>query len=264
MRKSILSLMIAFAMIIGFQICTFALTESDIESYQGIFMKDNIFLSIPLYTDWEPGSTAIGVVYQINTPKVDGYGYVNGDFIDTLGELHKQSNKNYYIQGDSGEYRIVFREKSISIYNINGSTNSYTGDYIQVSNAGANMNPSSIWLNIPQRIKVELNGTNLTFDQSPIIINDRVMVPVRTIFEAMGYTVRWSQYNQTATASNGINNITVQINNSTINYTGGTYYCDVVPQIVSGRTLVPIRAIAESAGCSVKWDSADQKVIIIK
>lgn len=115
---------------------------------------------------------------------------------------------------------------------------------------------------INNTIDVTLNGNALTFDQWPIMQNDRVMVPIRAIFEALGYTVDWDQATQTGTATNGDNTITVQVNNAGITYDGGTYWCDVAPKNVSGRILVPIRAISESAGCDVVWNQMMKKVII--
>lgn len=115
---------------------------------------------------------------------------------------------------------------------------------------------------INNTIDVTLNGNALTFDQWPIMQNDRVMVPIRAIFEALGYTVDWHQATQTGTATNGDNTITVQVNNAGITYDGGTYWCDVAPKNVSGRILVPVRAISESAGCDVFWNQTMKKVII--
>lgn len=45
-------------------------------------------------------------------------------------------------------------------------------------------------------IKVTLNGEQIQFDQPPVVINDRTLVPVRAIFEAMGCTVLWDGTNQ--------------------------------------------------------------------
>lgn len=115
---------------------------------------------------------------------------------------------------------------------------------------------------INNTIDVTLNGDALTFDQQPIMDNSRVMVPIRAIFEALGYTVDWDQATQTGTATNGDNTITVQVNNAGITYDSGTYWCDVAPKNVSGRILVPIRAISESAGCDVFWNQTMKKVII--
>lgn len=111
-------------------------------------------------------------------------------------------------------------------------------------------------------IDVTLDDRALTFDQQPIMYNDRVMVPIRAIFEALGYNVDWDQATQTGTATNGFNTITVQVNNAEITYDGGSYLCDVAPKNISGRILVPIRAISESAGCDVFWNQTMKKVII--
>ena len=111
-------------------------------------------------------------------------------------------------------------------------------------------------------ISVVLNGSALTFDQPPIIEHDRTMVPIRAIFEALGYTLDWNGETQTATATNGSNTITVTVGENIITYSGGTYECDVPPINRNGRILVPVRAIAECAGCDVDWDGDTRTVII--
>lgn len=115
---------------------------------------------------------------------------------------------------------------------------------------------------INNTIDVVLNGQALSFDQQPMMDNNRVMVPIRAIFEALGYTVDWDQASQTGTASNGTQTITVQVGNAAITHDGGTYWCDVAPKNVAGRILVPLRAISESAGCQVLWNQTTKKVII--
>ncbi len=115
---------------------------------------------------------------------------------------------------------------------------------------------------INNTIDVVLNGQALSFDQPPMMDNNRVMVPIRAIFEALGYTVDWDQASQTGTASNGAQTITVQVGNAAITHDGGTYWCDVAPKNVFGRILVPLRAISESAGCQVLWNQTTKKVII--
>ncbi len=37
---------------------------------------------------------------------------------------------------------------------------------------------------------------------------------------------------------------------------------DVKPQLVNGRTLVPLRAIAEDSGCVVKWNNNTRTITI--
>ena len=88
-------------------------------------------------------------------------------------------------------------------------------------------------------IQVILDGKSLNFDQPPIMDDNRVMVPIRTMFEALGYTVNWQNSTQTAIANKAGHSIIVQVNNPKITYNGGSYYCDVSPKNLSGRILVP-------------------------
>lgn len=108
-----------------------------------------------------------------------------------------------------------------------------------------------------EKIEVCLEGKILEFDQPPIIIDDRVMIPMRTLFEQMGYGVLYDEATQTATAVKGEEKIYVKVNSKTIlceNAATDYSPCDVVPQIVSGRMLVPLRAFAEATGCLVDWN----------
>ena len=115
---------------------------------------------------------------------------------------------------------------------------------------------------INNTINVYLDGQKLSFDQPPIMAQNRTMVPIRAIFEALGYEVSWNQKSQMGIAVNGQNTIIVQVGNAQVNYNGGTYWCDVAPMNKNGRILVPLRAIAESAGCSVYWYQSTQTVTI--
>ena len=42
-------------------------------------------------------------------------------------------------------------------------------------------------------ITVTYDGENISFDVQPEIVDDRVMVPMRTIFETFGAKVKWGQ-----------------------------------------------------------------------
>ncbi len=113
---------------------------------------------------------------------------------------------------------------------------------------------------------VSLNGEKLTFDQNPVHKKDRILVPVRAIFEAMGYSVEWDAETRTVHAVQNHNAISIQIGNKTIFYVidgvSGSYECDVAPQIITGRTLIPLRGVAECAGCHVEWNEDTSTAVI--
>lgn len=102
-------------------------------------------------------------------------------------------------------------------------------------------------------IHVTVNDTALQFDQEPIIENDRVLVPVRKIFEALGAAVSWTERTQTVTAKKDATVIVLQIGTYTMVQNGTIVTLDVAPKIVGDRTLVPIRAVSESFGAQVDW-----------
>ena len=63
-------------------------------------------------------------------------------------------------------------------------------------------------------ITVFVNDTELSFDQPPIIYNDRTLVPMRAIFESLGLTVQWFGEEQRITAFDDDINVTMFIINS--------------------------------------------------
>lgn len=53
-------------------------------------------------------------------------------------------------------------------------------------------------------------------------------------------------------------------NEITVNLDGRNINFDVAPQIINGRTMVPLRAIFEALGSTVNWDSSTRTVIAKK
>ena len=52
-------------------------------------------------------------------------------------------------------------------------------------------------------------------------------------------------------------NITVKLNGQTLSF-------DVPPQLINGRTMVPMRAIFENLGATVNWEQSTQAVTSVK
>ena len=114
----------------------------------------------------------------------------------------------------------------------------------------------------PGGVRVVLDGVFLDFDQPPVIQDGRTLVPLRVIFEAMGADVDWEDGTQTVTAARGNDVISLTIGRKAATKNGATITLDVPPALINGRTLVPVRFIAESFGAEVAWDDATQTVII--
>ena len=130
------------------------------------------------------------------------------------------------------------------------------------------------------RINVVLDGVYLDFDVPPQIVDGRTMVPARAIFEALGMYVQWRDESHQIWAYRGDFGILMAIGNYAMQvgtmggYTAGprgiaarpfnafTIQLDVPPMLANGRTLVPLRAIAESFGAKVDWDGSAGTVTI--
>lgn len=111
-------------------------------------------------------------------------------------------------------------------------------------------------------IKVDIYGKRTEFDQNPVLYKDRTMVPVRKIFEELGATVSWDETTQTVTGKKGDRVITMSVGKRIMTVNGKNIYLDVSPILLSDRTLVPARAVAEGLGCNVDWDGQTNTVII--
>lgn len=104
-----------------------------------------------------------------------------------------------------------------------------------------------------ENVSVYIDGTKIEFDVQPQIINGRTLVPMRKIFEELGAVVDWKQTTQTITGKKEDTTIIMQIDNNELSVNDNVTTLDVAPIVIDGRTLVPVRAIAESFGIDVLW-----------
>lgn len=112
------------------------------------------------------------------------------------------------------------------------------------------------------QILVEIDDKTLDFDQPPLIINDRTMVPLRKIFETLGTKIDWDDSTSTVTATKGQTVIKLAVGGNIAYIIGLPVNLDTPATIVNGRTLVPVRFIVESLGAKVAWEDASKTVKI--
>ena len=112
-------------------------------------------------------------------------------------------------------------------------------------------------------ISVTINGDAVQFPGTgPQMVNGRVLVPLRGVFEKLGASVQWHPERQEVIATRGQNTVDLIIGNTNANVNGQGVKLDVPAQIVAGSTLVPIRFVSEAIGADVKWNDAEKIVII--
>ena len=95
----------------------------------------------------------------------------------------------------------------------------------------------------------------------PFAQDGRTLVPVRFISESLGADVDWDASTSTVTVKMGQKTIKMVLGNKAYTIDGEEKTLDVPAQTISGRTVIPLRAIVEALGKKVFWD--DRGLIII-
>jgi len=111
-------------------------------------------------------------------------------------------------------------------------------------------------------VHVYLQQEKLQWEQPAYIEQGNTMVPMRALFEKLGFAVTWDQATQTAKAKKGDLAISLTIHKSTAEVNQATYYLEVAPRINNGSTFIPLRFVSEAAGADVAWDDSTRTVSI--
>lgn len=110
------------------------------------------------------------------------------------------------------------------------------------------------------RIPIISNGKVLQTDTSPIMVNDRVLVPFRAIAQSTGANVFWNANTKQVTVQKNKKVIFLTVQSSTATINDQTVTLDAPPIIYKGRTLVPIRFIAEALDANVQWTGKEVRL----
>ncbi len=111
-------------------------------------------------------------------------------------------------------------------------------------------------------ITIAMDNKRLTTDTAPYIKNDRTMVPMRAIFEALGAEVSWDNETMTAIGVKDGVEVKITIGEDRLYKNGEAVQLDAAAEITNDRTMVPVRAISEAFGCNVDWDNETKTVKI--
>ncbi|AMJ41429.1 Copper amine oxidase N-terminal domain-containing protein [[Clostridium] propionicum DSM 1682] len=88
------------------------------------------------------------------------------------------------------------------------------------------------------------------------------MLPVRTIFEALGLGVGWDESTGTIIGTKDGLVITLQIDNKEAKVNDKAMMLDVPATVIDNRTVVPARFVAEATGADVDWDGSTRTFYI--
>ena len=155
---------------------------------------------------------------------------------------------------------------------------------VQAFNSNCTSTPSNVTsartLKPPQKIdelvfKLDnstyyFNSEPYQLDATPIVKESRTLLPIRYIAEALGAQVEWTAEEKLVDIILDKTEIQLWIGNPTAKVNGINTMVDadnslVVPEIIApGRTMVPLRFVAEALGCTVDWDELSREIIITR
>ena len=119
-----------------------------------------------------------------------------------------------------------------------------------------NKNQVSLFINSPvafaKGIETRVDPNNI--DVMPVILNDRTLVPVRFIAESFGADVGWNADERAATVTLDDKTIKLTLDSNQMDVNGAISELDVPAQVISDRTMIPLRALVEALGKKVFWD----------
>ena len=113
-----------------------------------------------------------------------------------------------------------------------------------------------------------INGKTQAIDAlgtTPIIRNDRTLLPVRAVIEGMGGSVDYDNDTRVVTLVVDGHSLYLMLDSQMAWDSRNDYYLmDVAPVSIGGRTMLPIRFVVEYFGGQVFWDNSSQTVTIVK
>ena len=193
--------------------------------------------------------------YFLRTPW--GYPYPSGP----IGDLfYLSGDQVYYSSMTEGNYYFVRGAADNQGIRPAFYLNEATAQIL--SGSGTEEDPYVVDGKKNDSISVYVNGTELTLDVPPMLENDRTLVPMRAIFEALGAEVSWYPEDRTIVAVRGGTTVFMQVDDWYMAVNDEWIALDAPPRIVNDRTLIPLRAVAEALGAQVGWDEATQTATV--
>ncbi|WP_217563103.1 stalk domain-containing protein [Paenibacillus sp. GbtcB18] len=126
--------------------------------------------------------------------------------------------------------------------------------FISLTNSNGASARDEIW--------IDLDGQKVIFQVPPVNDSGTILVEFRTLFEKLGYKVKWNE--QTRTVEGVKDNLTINLSigrkKATVN--GKEINLEKEPRIEQGSTLVPLRFVAEASRADVEWNDTAKIVYI--
>ncbi|MDD3899347.1 MAG: stalk domain-containing protein [Syntrophomonadaceae bacterium] len=202
---------------------------------------------------------SVALIWEDNSGIEDGFiiwSQKTGGNYEKLA-LTEPDIEKYVISGLEPDTEYRFK---LTAYNGNGESD-YSNEIIVKTAAIKEMQ-----LKLNQRV-YSINGQDNIMEAAPVVINDRVFLPLRAIAEGLGADVEWYELPRKATVKmdEKVIELTLDSNQAMIN--GQKTLIDagdpaVKPVLAADRILLPLRFIAEGLDKEINWDPSEQLITV--
>ena len=110
--------------------------------------------------------------------------------------------------------------------------------------------------------QVKICGRELVSDLPPVIKEGRTLIPVRAVIMGLGAEIDWDKEKGLVTVTKGDITIEFYIDDVVFYINGKKHELDIPAQLISNRTFVPLRYLAEALGKRVKYNDKKDEVTI--
>jgi len=126
---------------------------------------------------------------------------------------------------------------------------------------------SPIEVSANQPIRIYVNDRHLETDVAPILRNNRVFIPARAVANALNMSIRFSPEHRSLALWNNTLSISLHIGHDIValmNPNGDMREMSLGTSvfIYHGRTMIPLRFVAENFGISVEWKAESRAIVI--
>ncbi len=97
---------------------------------------------------------------------------------------------------------------------------------------------------------------------TPVTRDNRTLVPLRSIFEALEAQVKFDPISKEINASKGTIRIKLTLNSPQVEVDGTPLFIDVPPTLIEGKAYVPLRFIGTALGAQVKYYGDTDTIVI--
>lgn len=180
------------------------------------------------------------------------------------------ANTNHYNINVLPDTEYMFHVKAIS----SEGSSVFTSAVKWRSPKGNTVNTAAAKLTTPLKITLSMGKSTMLVDGKTLPIDPgsntmpvltpsgRTLIPIRSLIEQMGGTIDWNSLERKVTITLKDQTVVLVIDNSEALVNGKKVTSEVPPQIIGGRTMLPLRFVGENLGLNVKWNP-DTKTIDI-